>query len=90
MSTTHVNNTDLLAPPVTEIIQHRSLVVGVVLGMVALIGVVLQPEKFFAAYLLGYMAWLGLSLGSMALLMLVHLAGGDWGQAVRRIFEAAT
>ena len=36
------------------------------------------------------MAWLGLSLGSMAFLMLGHLTGGDWGQAVRRIFEAAT
>jgi hypothetical protein len=90
MSETHVNKTDLLAPPVTETIQHRSLVVGVLLGMAALIGAVLQPEKFFAAYLLGYMACLGLSLGSMALLMLVHLTGGDWGQAVRRIFEAAT
>ena len=90
MSATHVNKTDLLAPPVTETIQHRSLVVGVLLGMAALIGAVLQPEKFFAAYLLGYMACLGLSLGSMALLMLVHLTGGDWGQAVRRIFEAAT
>jgi hypothetical protein len=90
MSATQVNKTDLFAPPVTQTIQRRSLVVGVVLGMLALIGAVLQPERFFSAYLLGYMACLGLSLGSMALLMLVHLTGGDWGQAVRRIFEAAT
>ena len=33
MSATHVNKTDLLAPPVTETIQHRSLIVGDVLGV---------------------------------------------------------
>ena len=78
MSMTHVNNVDLLAPPVTETIQRRSLAAGVVLGMGALMGAILQPDRFFSAYLLGYMACLGLSLGSMALLMLVHLTGGPW------------
>ena len=30
------------------------------------------------------------SLGSMALLMLQHLSGGQWGLVSRRVFEAAT
>ena len=90
MSTTRVNNMDLVAPAVVETLQRRALAVGVVFAVLAVLGAVLQPEKFFPAYLLGYMAWLGLSLGSMAFLMLGHLTGGDWGQAVRRIFEAAT
>jgi hypothetical protein len=90
MSATSVNNLDLLAPHVVKILQQRALVVGIVFAFLAALGSVLQPEQFFSAYLLGYMTWLGVSLGSMALLMLVHLTGGDWGQAVRRIFEAAT
>ena len=90
MSATHVNNMDLLAPAVVETVQRRALAAGLVFAVLAVLGAVLQPEKFFSAYLLGYMAWLGLSLGSMAFLMLGHLTGGDWGQAVRRIFEAAT
>ena len=90
MSTISVNNADLLAPPVVKALQQRALLVGVVFAVASVLGAILQPDKFFSAYLLGYMAWLGLSLGSMALLMLVHLTGGDWGQAVRRIFEAAT
>jgi hypothetical protein len=89
MSTLHWNSIDLLPPTAAKTIQERSLVIGAILVVAAIIGAILQPEKFFPAYLLGYMAWLGLSLGSMALLMLVHLTGGDWGQAVRRIFEAA-
>jgi hypothetical protein len=90
MSATSVNNMDLVAPAVVETLQRRAFAVGVVFAVLAVLGAVFQPEKFFSAYLLGYMAWLGLSLGSMALLMLGHLTGGDWGQAVRRIFEAAT
>jgi len=90
MSATRVNNMDLLAPAVVETVQRRALAAGLVFAILAVLGAVLQPEKFFSAYLLGYMAWLGLSLGSMAFLMLGHLTGGDWGQAVRRIFEAAT
>jgi hypothetical protein len=90
MSATSVNNMDLVAPAVVEALQRRAFAVGVVFAVLAVLGAVFQPEKFFSAYLLGYMAWLGLSLGSMALLMLGHLTGGDWGQAVRRIFEAAT
>lgn len=90
MSATRVNNMDLLAPTVVETVQRRALAAGLVFAILAVLGAVLQPEKFFSAYLLGYMAWLGLSLGSMAFLMLGHLTGGDWGQAVRRIFEAAT
>jgi|SRR5581483_6731953 len=90
MSATRVNHVDLLAPPVVETLQRRALVVGVGFAVVAAFGAVFETQQFFSAYLLGYMAWLGVSLGSMALLMLVHLTGGDWGQAVRRIFEAAT
>ena len=89
MSAPRVNNMDLLAPPVVETLQRRALVVGAVFAVVAAMGAVFEPQQFFSSYLLGYMAWLGVSLGSMALLMLVHLTGGDWGQAVRRIFEAA-
>jgi hypothetical protein len=43
---------------------------------------------FFSAYLIGYMFWLGLSLGCMAILMLYHMVGGKWGTVIRRILEA--
>lgn len=90
MSETATNRMNLLAPPVVETLQRRALLVGVLLGVAAAFGAVNEPAQFFSSYLLGYMVCLGLSLGSMAVLMLVHLTGGDWGQALRRIFEAAT
>ena len=50
----------------------------------------MQPEQFLRGYLIGFMLWLGLSLGCMALLMVQHLSGGLWGLSIRRILEAAS
>ena len=46
-------------------------------------------ERFFQAYLVAYTFWMGVVLGSMALLMVQHLSGGAWGVVLRRPFEAA-
>jgi hypothetical protein len=47
-------------------------------------------ERALQSYLYAYLFWLGLSLGSLGMLMLHHLSGGRWGLLVRRPFEAAT
>lgn len=91
MSTTaHLNKAELLPPPVARTIAQRSFIAGAVFAVLTLIGAFLQPDQFFRSYVLGFMFWLGLPLGCMALLMLIHMTGGTWAQAVRRIFEAAT
>src|ERR1700690_449462 len=89
MSTAHANNLDLMAPPVVKTIQRRSLVIGLVFAVISLALAFFRPDEFFRAYLLGYMAWLGVTLGSMAILMIRHLTGGGWGMVIRRILGAA-
>jgi hypothetical protein len=89
MSAASVNQLDLTAPPVVKTIAQRSLIVGVVFGIVALILAVMRPDEFYRAYLLGFMCWLGVALGSMAILMIRHLTGGGWGMVIRRILGAA-
>src|ERR1700732_316979 len=89
MSTVPMHKLDLMAPPVIRTIQRRSLVMGLVFGFIAAIGAWIRPDEFFRAYLLGFMAWLGVTLGSMALLMLRHLTKGAWGMVIRRILGAA-
>jgi hypothetical protein len=64
----------------------------------ALVGVVLSGigfalsglDRFFEAYLVAYVFWAGVSLGSLAILMVIHLTGGAWGLVIRRPLEAAT
>ncbi len=53
-------------------------------------GAFLDLDQFFRSWLIGFLFCLGLSLGSLALLMLQHLSGGHWGLAGRRVFEAAS
>jgi hypothetical protein len=66
-------------------------------GMIAgVLGVVLAVagffmsgiDRFFQAYLVAYTFWMGVVLGSLALLMVQHLSGGVWGIVLRRPFEA--
>jgi hypothetical protein len=89
MSAASVNHLDLTAPPVVKTIARRSLIVGVAFGIVAVILAFIRPDEFFRAYLLGFVCWLGVALGSMAILMIRHLTGGGWGMVIRRILGAA-
>ena len=83
-----MTKSDLMAPPVAQSIQTRSLFIGLVGALASVAGVFIAPESFFSAYLSGYMFWLGLSLGCMAILMLHHLVGGAWSIVIRRILES--
>jgi hypothetical protein len=88
MTTAAINKSDLIAPLVAQTMQQRSLIFGIVGAIAAVAGAFVAPESFYSAYLTGYMFWLGLSLGCMAILMLYHLVGGAWGTVIRRLLES--
>jgi hypothetical protein len=89
VSTIPLDNRGIMAPAVTRIIQSRSLMVGIVFFAIAIALGFLRPGEFFRGYLLAFMAWLGVTLGSMAILMVRHLTGGGWGMVIRRVLGAA-
>lgn len=70
--------------------RSTALIAGVVGLVVCAIGLFVSPDHFFRAYLVAYLFWLGIALGSLALMMVHHQSGGAWGLVIRRIFEAAT
>jgi hypothetical protein len=80
---------DLTPPPVVKTIGQRSLIVGVAFGAIAVFLAFTRPAEFYRAYLLGFMCWLGVALGSMAIIMIRHLTGGGWGVVIRRLQGAA-
>jgi hypothetical protein len=80
---------DLTAPPVVKKIYQRSLIVGIVFAIASIILAITNPDHFYRGYLLGFLCWLGVSLGSMAIVMIRHLTGGGWGMVIRRILGAA-
>jgi hypothetical protein len=77
-------------PPASlDRLRQRSLVAGLAGFVLVAIGGFMNPGQFFQSYLLAFLFWLAAPLGGLALLMLQHLTGGNWGVVLRRIFEAA-
>jgi hypothetical protein len=87
-TTAAINKTDLMAPPVAESLQTRSMFIGLVGAAASVAGAVTAPNDFYSAYLTVFVVGLSLSLGCMSILMLYHLVGGTWGTVSRRILEA--
>ena len=85
----HATHLDLSAPPVVKLIGRRSLYIGVVASVIAIALGFMNPRVFFRGYLVSFMDWLGICLGSMVILMVRHLTGGGWGMVIRRILGAA-
>jgi hypothetical protein len=78
-------------PPAADIDASRSraLIAGLVGLVVCAIGFVVDRDHFFRSWLTAYLLFLGIALGSMALMMIQHLSGGTWG-VFRRVFEASS
>ena len=74
-------------------VQRLAVIAGVVALAVVALAAVLSHDGlllFFRAYLVGFVFWTGIAIGSLAILMLQHLSGGAWGMVIRRPLEAAT
>jgi hypothetical protein len=67
--------------------QRSSLAMGVVCALASVIGGWFAVTDFFRAYLMVWLFFFGLSLGSLALVMIQTLTGGAWGALLRRIVE---
>jgi hypothetical protein len=71
--------------------QRIALVIGVVGAVLALAGGLIGGfNAFFQSYLVSFVDWIGVTLGSLAILMLHFVGGGRWAGTIRRILEAAS
>ena len=78
------------APP--EINRLRTLALGI--GGIGLIvwavGLYFSPEQALRSWLLGFIFWGGIGIGSIGVLILQYLTGGAWGVVIRRVVEAGS
>ncbi len=84
---THAVTTDV---PALARLQRWGLVAGFWGLLAGIVGAFLDLDQFFRSWLIGFLFCLGLSMGPLALLMLQHMSGGQWGLMVRRVCEAAS
>ena len=69
--------------------RSRALIAGGIGLAGCAIGFLIDRDQFFRSWLIAYLLFLGIALGSLALMMVQHLSGGAWG-VFRRIFEASS
>ena len=72
--------------------RTRALIAGVVGAAISAAGdsSLAGPDQFYRSYLWSFMFIVGLTIGSLAWLMLQYVTGGAWGLVIRRSCEAAT
>jgi hypothetical protein len=74
--------------PRTWPLQWLAAAVAALGAAAAVVGVLVWPAQFYGGYLTAYTYWMSLTLGCLALALLFWLAGGLWGLATERFFEA--
>ena len=87
-----MNAAGSFSPPAADLtaLGRRALIAGGVAAAVSAAGLAFNPTQFFRSYLVAWVLWLGVALGSLAIEMVHHLSRGAWGLVIRRIFEAAS
>jgi hypothetical protein len=85
-----MNGQEYNAPESVSRLQTRALSVGAIALLLAIFGAVRTPGPFYQSYLMSFLLVLGLTLGSLGLVMLQHLTAGHWGVIIRRPLESAT
>ncbi len=73
-----------------ELNRYRTIALGA--GAIALIvwaiGTYFNLEQGLRSWLLGFIFWGGIGIGSIGVLTLQYLTGGAWGVVIRRVAEA--
>ncbi|MDA0699851.1 MAG: hypothetical protein O3A02_01400 [bacterium] len=80
-----------MATAPTTIATARPAAIALAVGVIVLtvgLATTLGRPALPGALLMGFVYWIGLSLGGLALLLVNHMAGGSWGAVVRRPLEA--
>ncbi len=79
------------APASVSGVQNKAMIAAVVGAVLTGVGFTMSgADRFYEAYLVAWVFWTGVGLGSLALLMVQHLTGGAWGLVIRRVLEAST
>ncbi len=70
-------------------LQRGGLALGLVGTVLLVLGYLQDPTQFFRSYLIGYLFWLGPTLGGLCIVMLHNMTGGAWGFSIRRLLKGS-
>ena len=91
MTELRFNAADFQAP--TDLVNRwRTLALGVggIFTIIWAVGTFFNVEQGLRSWLLGFIFWGGIGIGSLGILLLQYLTGGAWGVVIRRFVEAGS
>ena len=71
-------------------IQRVALVIGIVGLLLSALQLRMNPTAFFQSYLFAFLFWNGLVVGSLGIMLMHNVTGGNWGVVIKRIVEACS
>ncbi len=87
-----MSNSNYQAP--ADLNRYRSIALGAgILAVVVLAVMIVSPdsrEQALRSWLLGFIFWGGIAIGSLGVLMLQYVTGGAWAVVIRRTVEAGS
>jgi len=88
----HLDEATLMTRPTAELgrLTSRAYVIAGVGLAASAAGYMAAGDAFWQSYLIAYVFWIGITLGSLGILMVQHLTGGAWTMASRRLLEASS
>jgi hypothetical protein len=69
--------------------QTPSLIAGIIGVVVCIVAFFVNRQEFFRAYLPSWLFWFEIVAGSLGVLMMQYVTGGEWGVLIRRPLGAA-
>lgn len=78
------------APADVTRLQTLSLGIGGIALIAWLVGLYFSPEQALRSWLVGWIFWGGIGIGSIGIVLLQYLTGGAWGVVIRRVAEAGS
>ena len=72
----------------TARIQRVAWAVGAAALALCIFGAFLDATEFFRSYLLAYLFWVSLALGSLGIVLLHNLVGGKWGVVIGQFLDS--
>jgi hypothetical protein len=85
-----MNSNQFSAPQDVKRLRALALGIGGIGLVIWAIGCYFNAEQALRSWLLGFIFWGGIAIGSLGVLLLQYLTGGAWGVVIRRTAEAAT
>jgi hypothetical protein len=80
---------DVAPAPQFQQIGRNALFIGIAAALLCIVGAFFSRAQFFQSWLVAWLFFTGLSLGSLVIVMIQALTGGAWGWAIRPLCEAA-